>query len=56
MGLRGKSLLDPVMACAMDGTAEAEKSKDLTQRTQRGHRDQGDIGDEIRPRLRVILL
>jgi hypothetical protein len=56
MGLGGKSLLDPVMVCGMDGTAGAEKSKDSTHRTQRGHRDHGDVGDKIRARLRAILL
>jgi hypothetical protein len=56
MGLRGKSLLDPVVICGMDGTTKTEKSKDLTQRTQRGHIDHGDMGDEIQRRLRAILL
>ena len=56
MGLGGKRLLDPVRVCGMDGTAGAEKSKDLTQGTKGGHRGHGDMANDIRPRLRAILL
>jgi hypothetical protein len=44
------------MVCRIDGTAEAKKSKDLTQGTKVGHRGHGDMADEIQPRLRAILL
>jgi|HubBroStandDraft_1064217.scaffolds.fasta_scaffold3728391_1 hypothetical protein len=56
MGLRGKSPLDPAMVCGMDGAAKAEKSKEVTQRTQRGHRVHGDMENENQARLRAILL